>query len=87
MVRGIPYVDCSYCQYGEPYRKNTRIWTNHPSMRLATCTGAGRCSKMVGRRHEKVFGGQYRPGERVDNHQQLSKVPYKLAASVAQQSR
>ena len=26
VVQGIPYVDTSYCLYGAPYRKNTRIW-------------------------------------------------------------
>ena len=27
-MQDIPYKRLSYCKYGTPYRKNTRIWTN-----------------------------------------------------------
>jgi hypothetical protein len=28
VVQGLPFKDISYCMYGFPYRKATRIWTN-----------------------------------------------------------
>ena len=28
VVAGLPFKDVSYCQYGRPFRKWTRIWTN-----------------------------------------------------------
>ena len=27
-MKGLPYVDVSYCKYGLPYKKQTRLWTN-----------------------------------------------------------
>lgn len=35
-MKGIPYVDVSYCKYGLPYRKQTRLWTNLP-LKLLIC--------------------------------------------------
>jgi len=35
-MKGLPYVDVSYCKYGLPYKKQTRLWTNIP-LKLLTC--------------------------------------------------
>lgn len=85
VVAGIPFVDCAYCQYGELFRKKTRIWTNHPSLRLATCPGAGKCAAMEGRGHKQTFSNASKPHARLHGWRRLSKVPFALASSVAAQ--
>ena len=38
VVQGLPYVDLDYCQYGAPYRKRTRLWTNANYTPRPLCT-------------------------------------------------
>jgi hypothetical protein len=52
VVAGVPYKDISYCMYGYPYRKPTRIWTN--SVRWEPrpmCTKKAPCPMVVDGRH------------------------------------
>jgi len=35
-MKNIPFTDCSYCKYGMPYRKQTRLWNNF-KLKLMTC--------------------------------------------------
>ena len=44
-MEALPYVDTSYCMYGFPYRKRTRIWNNVPGLELLNCDG--QCPAMV----------------------------------------
>jgi hypothetical protein len=48
-MKGLPFVDASYCKYGMPYRKQTRFWTNIPNLKLETCNKD--CDSMIGNRH------------------------------------
>ena len=36
-VRGLPVLETSYCAYGMPYKKPTKIWTNLRNVELRTC--------------------------------------------------
>jgi hypothetical protein len=52
VVAGVAYKDISYCMYGYPYRKPTRIWTN--SVRWEPrpmCTKKAPCPMVVDGRH------------------------------------
>jgi hypothetical protein len=52
VVRGLPWKDISYCQYGYPYRKYTRIWTNSEKWQpKPKCTAATPCPIIQEGRH------------------------------------
>lgn len=47
-MQGIPFTDVSYCKYGKPYRKQTRLW-NNISLVLKTCNKD--CNSIIEGRH------------------------------------
>ena len=55
-MRDLPYHRVSYCMYGFPYRKTTRIWTNNTAFQPKRCV-RGSCGTMNGRRHQTSIGG------------------------------
>ena len=60
-----PYrMECSYCQYGTPYRKRTHIWTNAQCILLTCSKAAGFCDfrKQNGRHAETAQAGPSRDG-------------------------
>lgn len=69
------FYDCSYCQYGFEYRKNTRIWSNI-DLKLDKCNCKGRHSKRLSMEGELDIGGKF------------SKyvIPSKLIESIFQQA-
>jgi len=50
-MQGIHFRDVSYCKYGKPYRKNTRIWTNIGDRWLSQPICRRDCESMDGTRH------------------------------------
>ena len=57
-MKGLPYVDVSYCKYGFNYRKQTRIWTNLNNWQGKTCNKDCHAIIKEGnrRRHKTSFG-------------------------------
>lgn len=55
---GIPFYDVDYCQYGKPYRKRTRIWTNIDGFEPQVCNPMY-CSQMIDGRHKMSCGNGY----------------------------
>lgn len=47
-MKNIPFEDCSYCKYGMPYRKQTRLWNNF-NLKLQVCNKD--CDFMNGKKH------------------------------------
>ena len=63
----LPWVDVTYCKYGTPYRKQTRLWTNMRwRPRRSLCRPGSRCEAWQDGRHlraaqrgPRLMEGQY----------------------------
>jgi hypothetical protein len=56
VMRGIPYYDVDYCQYGKSYRKRTRIWTSLTTFTPRLCPGKYMCVAMEDGKHKLSCG-------------------------------
>ena len=86
----LPWVDVTYCKYGTPYRKQTRLWTNmrwRPSRGL--CRSGSRCDAWEDGRHlrgaqggPRLMGGQ-RERVRGQSRELLYSIPTALCEEIA----
>ena len=86
----LPWVDVTYCMYGTPYRKQTRLWTNmqwRPSRGL--CRSGSRCDAWEDGRHlrgaqggPRLMGGQ-RERVRGQSRELLYSIPTALCEEIA----
>ena len=86
----LPSVDVTYCKYGTPYRKQTRLWTNmrwRPSRGL--CRSGSRCDAWEDGRHlrgaqggPRLMGGQ-RERVRGQSRELLYSIPTALRGDCA----
>ena len=60
MMAGIPFHDCTYCSYGRPFRKATRLWHNTPWRPRPMCDRKT-CPQVVDGRHKQT--AQRAPGK------------------------
>ena len=54
VVRGLPYKDVTYCSYGAPFRKKTRVWTNCTVWTPRPLCDKKTCHAVVDGRHQKT---------------------------------
>ena len=85
----LPCMDVTYCKYGTPYRKQTRLWTNMRwRPRRSLCRPGSRCEAWQDGRHlraaqrgPRLMEGQY---ERVSQSRELLySVPAALCEEIA----
>ena len=86
VAAGIPYRTLtSYCCFGYPYRKDTRLATSF-SLDLPRCPGAGRCPAMIGMRHsehaQRGGGGAIPRPKSADD---LNRIPEGLVVEILRQ--
>ena len=73
IVKGLPFFDTTYCNYGFAYKKATRIWTNLPLSLHQPCTLKNPCSAMIGRRHPKTAQQSRRGSDPSDTNNRCSR--------------
>ena len=86
---GADSVVTSYCAFGFPYQKNTRL-ANNFGLALPRCAGVGVCPAMVGRRHGEHAqrgdaGPRAGPMARCKTRDELHSIPPALITEILRQ--
>jgi len=82
-MKNIPFVDCSYCKYGMPYRKQTRFWNNF-NLKLKTCKKD--CKFMNGKKHIGSAGnGRKKYTDKNYSRTEKYAIPRKLCLEIIKQ--
>ena len=90
-VQGIPFKDVSYCKYGMPYRKLTRVWTDlgdywhpRPTCLVEKChykAQFGYHAKSAQKRTSKIKGQRIR--DDAFTREELYRIPAELCDEIA----
>lgn len=90
-MKNLHFYDCDYCQYGFPYRKRTRIWTNLRNFNAKLCPGPGNCPFIMGKSHEAVVSKPKRVSQDniycVTSLKLKHRIPPKLVAALFSAAR
>jgi hypothetical protein len=82
IMRGIPYSDADLCQYGMPYQKPTRLWSNFSEhLHLKRCDRST-CPSIVNGKHIVAVGGD--PSRRIAGSSRwlFGSMPHALISDV-----
>ena len=91
VVRGLPFVDCTYCKFGFPYKKRTRLWTSLPLQLPPPCCKSDPCATFAAfgmhlctaqRAPGKQHGVRRREGEDRCSLEQLYSIPPQLCQAI-----
>lgn len=84
MMNGLPYTDASYCQYGKPYRKQTRFWNNF-NLKLKTCD-RNTCEMIKDGKHiASVGNGRKKYTNKNYKREEKYSIPELLVQSILEQ--
>jgi len=92
IMRGLPYVDCTYCSFGYPYKKKTRLWSSLPLQLPPPCCKASPCAAFAAsgshpctaqRAPGRKRNGVRREGDRC-SLQQLYSMPPQLCQAICE---
>ena len=90
-MHNLPYKDITYCSYGYPYAKKTRIWTNFPSWTPRPLCNKATCPFVQNNRHlatAQLGPGKNHQGQRLTNdafvREQLYSMPPALCTEIAE---
>ena len=91
-VQGIPFKDVSYCKYGMPYRKLTRIWTDlgddywtpRPTCLVEKCSHKAQfgCHAKSAQQRPSFINGERRLSDRF-TREELYRIPSELCDEIA----
>ena len=90
-MHNLPFKDVTYCSYGYPYAKKTRIWNNFPSWTPRPLCNKTSCPFVENKRHlatAQLGPGMNKTGLRLSNdafvREQLYSMPPALCAEIAE---
>ena len=85
VAAGLQCITTSYCVFGYPYRKNTKL-ANNFGLSLPMCPGRGLCPQMIGSKHmEHAQRGSGGVVPRVHTTDELHTIPEGLVREIFKQ--
>ena len=81
IMRNIPWQDVTYCRYGYPYKKQTRLWGIFPFQLRPICRKHDHCGNVVDGRHPASAQREHRGVRR--SLSELYSIPPQLCDDIA----